>query len=71
LGGRGYAVISANFIDIISLIMLIIGSFIIRNEDMLVDMKSKLIENTKIIDQSISFNINEDDIDILKEVKNI
>jgi hypothetical protein len=73
IGGRGYIVISANFIDIISLIMLILGSLIIKNQGILVDVEKQLIEdeNYLIKEKSISFNVTDEEIDILKEVKNI
>ena len=72
LGGRYSIIINASYIDIISLIMLILGSLIVENQGILVDVKNKLIVEKKSLlnDQSISFDIKDEDINILNEIKN-
>lgn len=74
IGGRHTGVINANFVDLISLVMLIIGCLIIRLQGSLVNVKDKILEDNKERQERqkehlITFEITDDDIDVLKGVK--
>lgn len=74
IGGRDMGIVNANFVDIISLVMLIIGCLIIRLQGSLVDVKNKILEDNKERQERqkehlITFEITDDDIDVLKGVK--
>ena len=74
IGGRYLEILNAGAFDLISLIILIVGSLIIRLQGSLSNVKDKIIEANKDRqerqkDHLITFEITDEDIDALRGVK--
>jgi hypothetical protein len=71
LGGRYIDILNAGFFDLVSLVVLILGSIIIRTQGSMIDVKDKIIadhEERLALNKEhlIQFDIDDADIEILK-----